>query len=279
MIDWQDPQTEASLTLILVKINLITTGVYAWEYVQAFHIEYALIRRRITFRWPLIPYVLGRLSFMISVITFAATIVPVYEEMYCAVTAKLSVVTGAFSIGCSSTNLMIRAYASFCRWLPLPKPFLRWPLAIGLFQGMDLVYGRIGSGKCVIESTQHTLLAVIYLYTMIYDLLVLILTIAGLPQEPPASTASILRRLRRQGLTYCVIVFLANTLPLVFAWLNLDVAMDIFFTMPAACISVITSSRAVLSLLGLQSSSSNQMSRNGKCGEDVEFTTRIGLPT
>ncbi|KAL4064777.1 hypothetical protein V8B97DRAFT_1292734 [Scleroderma yunnanense] len=235
MIDWQDPQTEASLTLILVKINLITTGVYAWEYVQAFHIEYALIRRRITFRWPLIPYVLGRLSFMISVITFAATIVPVYEEMYCAVTAKLSVVTGAFSIGCSSTNLMIRAWliwkdSRIVLTLLLAVAIGHWGM---LITGMDLVYGRRGSGKCVIESTQHTLLAVIYLYTMIYDLLVLILTIAGLPQEPPASTASILRRLRRQGLTYCVIVFLANTLPLVFAWLNLDVAMDIFFTMPA----------------------------------------------
>ena len=26
----------------------------SWEYVQAFHIEYALIRRRIVFRWPLV---------------------------------------------------------------------------------------------------------------------------------------------------------------------------------------------------------------------------------
>ena len=68
---WQDPVVEASLAIVYVDVIFWLLGVYwyvfrswrkaclteslsSWEYLQSFGVEYAVIRGRLPFRWPLV---------------------------------------------------------------------------------------------------------------------------------------------------------------------------------------------------------------------------------
>ncbi|KAG1726533.1 uncharacterized protein EDB91DRAFT_1166186, partial [Suillus paluster] len=80
-------------------------------------------------------------------------------------------------------------------------------------------------------------------YTMIFDLLLLILTMLGLSRS---SSSSLWTTLRSQGIIYFFITFLASVIPLIFSWLNFNYIMNIFFAYPAACVMTMASSRAVI---------------------------------
>jgi hypothetical protein len=51
---WQDPAVEARLDVVYVNVIFWLLGVYSWEYFQSFGVEYAVIRGRLPFRWPLV---------------------------------------------------------------------------------------------------------------------------------------------------------------------------------------------------------------------------------
>ncbi|EGO19666.1 hypothetical protein SERLADRAFT_443134 [Serpula lacrymans var. lacrymans S7.9] len=69
MVNWSDPAVIEEDETALGKLGLVLLGIYGWEYLLTLQAEWALISRRLTFRWPLVPYFLGRYSFLATVIS------------------------------------------------------------------------------------------------------------------------------------------------------------------------------------------------------------------
>lgn len=70
MVQWQDPDLQARLTVVTMNMIFFVLGLYGyvhliqetrvleslprWEYFQSLDVEYAVIRGRLSFRWPLV---------------------------------------------------------------------------------------------------------------------------------------------------------------------------------------------------------------------------------
>ncbi|CDO76523.1 hypothetical protein BN946_scf184750.g3 [Trametes cinnabarina] len=101
--------------------------------------------------------------------------------------------------------------------------------------------------SCVVTQSSNVTMFTFYMYTVVMDFTILSLTIRGLWRKA-ALKSSIGATLSEQCLWYCAATFLVNIPAAIFPILNLNVIMNVMFSMPAATVSVIMSSAAVLSL-------------------------------
>jgi len=101
-------------------------------------------------------------------------------------------------------------------------------------------------GACVVDAVFPRVTEWGYLYTMSFDLVVLILTTIGLVRSP--SRSSLWQLLFRQGVVYFLVAFVANTIPVVFLLLNLNVVMNVMFSFPAGVATCIAACRSFVSL-------------------------------
>jgi len=74
---------EAGLAVAHVDIIFLLLGLYGWEYFQSFSVEYAIIRGRLPFRWPLVPYLLGRLFVLTYLVLLAIGTIPLSGGFAC----------------------------------------------------------------------------------------------------------------------------------------------------------------------------------------------------
>ncbi|KAG2122670.1 hypothetical protein BD769DRAFT_1473751, partial [Suillus cothurnatus] len=98
----------AQLGILLVQLLYAILGLYSWEYIRSSHVEIALIRRQLPFRWPLLSYITARSSFFVSIVLHATQSSPFYTSVDCQ--SECFFLTNV-AIGCSTTNLMIRTHA------------------------------------------------------------------------------------------------------------------------------------------------------------------------
>jgi len=154
------------------------------------------------------------------------------------------------AIGSASTMLMIRTIAIWNR-----APLVTAPLVIAslgqwgvLLRGSTTVRSSWSDtlGACVISNVLPRATEWTYLYTMSFDLVVLVLTTIGLVRSPGRS--SLWQLLFRQGVIYFLIAFVANTVTVVFLLLNLNVIMSAIFSFPASTASSIAACRSFVSL-------------------------------
>ncbi|KAG1845683.1 hypothetical protein DFJ58DRAFT_730748 [Suillus subalutaceus] len=128
MVNWNDPDLEAKLGILLVQLLYVILGLYGWEYIRSSYMEIALLRRQLPFRWPLLSYITARFSFLIAIILHAIQSSPFYtsvdcqsecfvdlifaDEIYLDLGMNFAVIFWTnVAIGCSTTNLMIRTHA------------------------------------------------------------------------------------------------------------------------------------------------------------------------
>ncbi|KAF8839736.1 hypothetical protein BDN67DRAFT_969579 [Paxillus ammoniavirescens] len=280
MVNWKDPEVEVRLGVILNDMVFFVVGLYGWEYFRSFQVEWALIRFRLSFRWPLIPYVVGRLSLLASVIMLAVIIGPTSRDIDCAAVIKFISFAGNVAVGCASTNLMIRTWliwkdSRFVLCLLSLVSVAHWTVLILALTSID---ASMTSGGCEVVYVETAKALAVYLFTMFYDMLVLVLTTIGLSRKQ--SNCTLWRRLYRQGIAYFAMTFLANIMPLVLCWLDLNAILPVLFAIPATCLSTISSSMVVKSLLNPDHlRSSDASSDDTKDANTIALTTQIPLPT
>jgi len=281
MVNWKDPEVEVRLGVILNDMVFFVIGLYGWEYFRSFQVEWALIRFRLSFRWPLIPYVVGRLSLLASVIMLAVIMGPTSADFDCGAAMRFITFSGNVAVGCASTNLMIRTWliwrdSRFVRSLLSLVAVVHWTILIMALTGID---AYMTSGGCNVVSIDTSKALALYFCTMFYDMLVFVLTIVGLSRK--RSNSTLWNRLHRQGIAYFAMTFLVNIMPLVVCWLDLNAIMSILFFIPATCLSTIASSMAVKSLLGPHHLRSSDASAGDdiKNADTIALTTQISLPT
>jgi multisubunit Na+/H+ antiporter MnhG subunit len=236
MVNWKDPDLEAKLEVLSVQLLYAVLGLYGWEYIRSSHVEVALIRRQLQFRWPLLSYISARFGFLIAVILSAMQSSPFRTNVDCQSITFAIVFLTNLAIGCSTTNLMIRT------WLIWNTSYLLRILLVLLSLGhwtlltLFLATARASTmnGVCVMNFVNPTYASAVVIYVMLYDLALLVFTVIGLLRMPSSST--LWKKLVKQGVVYFILNFAANLILLALNRLNYNPMMDTIFAMPAACI-------------------------------------------
>ncbi|KAG1723282.1 hypothetical protein EDB19DRAFT_1763442 [Suillus lakei] len=275
MVNWADPNVIARCGSILESLNFLCLGLYIWEYAGSWQVELALICRRIKPRWPLLPYIIGRILLLISIIIICWLDSPTSQSADCHSAFLAFSFAANSAIGCSSLNLMLRPFMIW-RTFRCIRIFLvlatvgHWIVLLRVMVSFSVMKVN---GSCGVMVVDHTEMTTLFIYTMCYDILVLALTITGLRNTPSSNV--MWKTLRIQGTAYVLITCMANIIPTVVSSLNLNSAMNVVFAMPASVVSTIASSRVVITFLDLQPSASAEEI----CSRDVPLTTMLTLPT
>ncbi|KAG2040062.1 hypothetical protein BDR03DRAFT_950174 [Suillus americanus] len=248
MVDWNDPDLEAKLGVLSVQLLYAIFGLYSWEYIRSSHVEIALLRRQLPFRWPLLSYITARFSFLIAIILHVTVSSPFYIVVDCQSINFVIIFSTNVAIGCSTTNLMIRTWliwkTSLLRLLLILLSLGHWTL-LTLF--VATIRASTINGVCMIDFVNPAYASAVLIYVMLYDLALLVFTVIGLLRMPSPST--LWKTLVKQGVVYFICSFLANLILLALARLNLNMIMNVIFGAPVGCICTIASSKVVLSLL------------------------------
>jgi len=174
-------------------------------------------------------------------------------------------------MGSASTLLMLRTVAV---WNCSPRIVVPLILASMGQWGM-LIHGIVTirsqwsdvERACIVEGAPPKFMEVIFLYCVLFDLVVLVLTTTGLYLSPARS--SLWQLLFRQGIIYFIAAFVANMIPTIFLMLNLNSLMNIMFHVPAIVITSIVSCRSFVSLTNFTSNDVYVYPAGGSSGNGV----------
>ncbi|KAI0781230.1 hypothetical protein BD413DRAFT_608392 [Trametes elegans] len=252
MVAWQDPDVVAYCGFVYAQNAVFLLGLFTYHVITNLDIEWALITRRRCFSPALIPYLFGRYS-MCCILSFFVLSRYFTREIGCDVAYKFFAVLGCAASFCSTLNLGLRSYII---WKDMSR-FVIWLLVLAsaghaaliVLQGIQSVSARWDpvARSCAIIETNNVSMFLFYLYTVLMDLAILVLTVCGLWRKA-ALNSDIGATLSEQCLWYCAATFVINIPSAALPLMNLNVIMDVIFSMPATTASVIASSSAVLSL-------------------------------
>ncbi|KAI0927694.1 hypothetical protein AcV5_008166 [Taiwanofungus camphoratus] len=238
MVDWHDPPVVASTAVLFAQMAVFLLGFYGWHFVLTLHIEWRLLTGRLPFRWPCIPYLLGRYTLLCSLLSIAiSSRLPM--KMHCQGAFESFSAIGCFAVVFSSTNLSIRTLVIWKHCL-LVQLFLV-ALVVGhcciaVVTGLTSVraYWETSMSVCRVVHTGRAKLASFYLYTVLQDFIILVLTISGLYKT--CKRSELFSIVCVQGVWYFVLTLVVNIPTVIFVWLNLNPIMNVFFSLPAVTI-------------------------------------------
>ncbi|KAF8918614.1 hypothetical protein CPB85DRAFT_995468 [Mucidula mucida] len=252
MPDWKSTAEMVNDASIFTKLNHALLGVYAWEYFVSLGFDWEYITGKKTFRWPMVFYFLNRYLLLFALVGIL-TALDVTSEVNCQALYTFNQVTGNAAVGLASINLCLRTIAvySHSRYITIALSILilgHWSL---ILQGVLLdAEWSPESNSCVITSTNNTILAATFIYSMVFDFIVLALNAYKLLRSnrdtgSAMGSSRLGKLLFADGLVYFIIAFLSNLLATVFMLLDLNAVMSIIFNVPAAIFNTIVACRAV----------------------------------
>ncbi|TFK26089.1 hypothetical protein FA15DRAFT_703075 [Coprinopsis marcescibilis] len=252
MVDWQSPAQIMKQAIAFTNLNHALLGLYLWEWFLSLDFDFAFIFGRKKFRWPMIFYFANRYLLLFAMIGIIVSL-DVTTEINCQVIYTFNQIAGDAAIGLASINLAIRTIAiwSHNRYVIIGLVLVilgHWSL---ILQGVQLKASWVDGVGCVITETNNRILAAIFIYSMCFDLLILLINtykLLGLDNGVTArslSTNKLSKLIFEDGLIFFFIAFVANLIATVFMLLNLSQIMTVIFNVPAAIFSTIVACRAV----------------------------------
>ncbi|KAI0806186.1 hypothetical protein BC629DRAFT_1437664 [Irpex lacteus] len=245
MPDWTS-MTELALDAdAFAKLMHALAGVYFWEFVTSLDFDWSFMTGKRKFAWPMIFYFLDRYFLFFAMIGILIAL-DAKTEINCQALYTFDQLAGDGAVGLASINLAIRTMALWSQALYIVIPIViiiigHWVL---ILQGILLKAQWIPGQGCAITHTNTTILAATFIYSMCFDLIILILTSVKL-RKPGAQRSQLMNMLFKDGLIYFFIAFIANLIATVFMVLNLNAIMSVVFNVPAAIASTIVACRAV----------------------------------
>ncbi|EIW78517.1 hypothetical protein CONPUDRAFT_61074 [Coniophora puteana RWD-64-598 SS2] len=250
MPDWSSSAERNQDAVAQMKLVHAILGLYAWEFTLSLGFDWAVLTGRTRFRWPLVFYFAARYILLFALI---GTIIALdtTKEMNCQALYTFNQLVGDATAGLPSINLSIRTIAIWSRnkWivaLLVMVTFGHWSL---ILQGALLTAAYIPGEGCTIIKENNTILAATFIYTMCFDLLVLVLSAFKLAWQRHSRGMGFQSRLVKMvfvdGLVYFFIAFIANTIAVVFMLLDLNSIMSIFFNCTATTTSTVVACRVV----------------------------------
>lgn len=249
MPDWSSVAEITKDSEVFIRLIFALFGLYCWELFSTCTFEWSLIQKKRQFKWPLIFFFLCRYCILWALIGLIISF-SVESEVNCNALYTFNSFCGNMAILAASTTLMLRTIALWERSLKVVIPvgilcLGHWGL---LWYGMFIVSATWDpqAGACAVDKTNHIFLSINLLYTMAFDLTVLVLTMTSLFRSEGRS--GLWKMLFKDGLVYFLVTAGANTLPAILNLLNLNTSMNVIATVPAATVASIAACRAVIRL-------------------------------
>lgn len=253
MPDWKSSAQLQLEGVIFAKFIHALLGLYAYEFFLSLDFDWEFLSGRKRFRWPLIIYFANRYLLLMSLIGITIAL-DTQKEINCQALYTFNQLSGDAAVGLASINLSIRttaiwAHNKYIIVLLILIILGHWSL---ILQGVQLKAEWVNGVGCVITQTNNKILAAIFIYSMCFDLTVLLLnTYKLLKLNAHQKVSEMFGRSRlthmmwSDGLVYFFIAFLANLVATIFLILNLNQIMDVIFNVPAAIASTIAACRIV----------------------------------
>ncbi|KAG9313367.1 hypothetical protein JVU11DRAFT_5683 [Chiua virens] len=277
MVNWQS-QTEVQADSGGRFNNFMHAllGLYIWEFVTSLDFDWEFLSGKKKFRWPLIFYFAGRYCLLFALIGITVAL-NVRKEIDCQGLYTFNQVFGNAAIGLASINLSIRTMAVWSQ----NKYVVTFLILVILGHWSFLLHGILLKAAwidnaCAITYTDNRILAISFIYSMVFDFTVLCLT--GWKLAFPANGRSkLINLVFGDGLIYFLIAFLSNLLATLFMLLNLNAVMSIIANVPAAIASTIVACRVVRRLTNYTSQGAGAFTSTAQ--SSVAFRSPATLPT
>ncbi|KAF7794913.1 hypothetical protein EIP86_006056 [Pleurotus ostreatoroseus] len=280
MPDWNSQEELQVEGVAFAKFMHALAGLYFWEFATSLDFDIDFIRGKKQFRWPLIFYFLDRYLLFFAMIGILVAL-DVTTEVNCQALYTYNQLVGDAAVGLASINLALRTMAlwSQSRYIVVPLVLIilgHWSL---ILQGVLLKAAWVPGQGCVITQTNTTVLSATFIYSMCFDLVVLILTTVKLLM-PGGRRSQLMNMLFKDGLIYFLIAFVANLLATVFMLMNLNAIMSVIFNVPAAVASTIVACRAVRRLSKWSSAGPEVYSTGGQSHSNggIAFRSNVTGP-
>ncbi|KAJ7832913.1 hypothetical protein B0H14DRAFT_2802383, partial [Mycena olivaceomarginata] len=223
MPDWSSQAELATDAGIFVKLNHALLGVYAWEWLISLPFDWEVFTGRKPFRWPLAFYFANR-YLLLAAMTGITVALDSTKEMNCQAIYAFNQFAGDAAVGLASINLSLRTLAIWSQngWIKILLIVIilgHWSL---ILQGVLLkAHWDDQAATCVITSSNNTILAATFTYSMGFDLLVFLLNAYKLGIKRKGKS-KLSKMIFTDGLIFFFIAFLANLAATIFMFLNLN---------------------------------------------------------
>ncbi|KIO32231.1 hypothetical protein M407DRAFT_18801 [Tulasnella calospora MUT 4182] len=249
MVNWMDPARIQADAAVFSKLMLVCLGLYAWEVIVTFPYDMTIFTGKRKFKYPMVFYFSCRYALFFSLLGINIALNST-TRLNCQALYVFNQLMGNIAIATASTLLMLRTIAIWSRNLMIVVPLCilalgQWGILLHGVITVHAVYSDVAR-SCVVTDTLPVFLDLIYVYTMGYDLLVLLISSIGLVRTSGRSDLWTL--LFQDGIVYFVVAFTANCVATVFLLLDLNPAMNIMATVPAAVASSIVACRGFVRL-------------------------------
>jgi len=247
------------------EVDHVLFGIMLWEVMCGLWFDWEIIRDRLQFRYPLIMYWItkyGTLAFIV------VTNVSEYGvRINCQGVGDGINLTSGIGMAGSSCLLMLRAIALWGRDLRVVVPvgilhMGQW--AISLHNGFIAKehWGDVGGGDqgCVFTDVAYRFMKLQFIYTMIFDFVVLTLALWALLRVPGRST--LWKLLFLDGIIYFVLAFTCYLACTIVVWLGISIPLTYMFTDTATvCVSIAACRSFVRLFTGAHTGTTNLASR------------------
>lgn len=225
----------------------------------------------------MVPYLTGRTFFLVTLIVFAVMNIVTPPDMDCYNALKFLVFSGNIVVACTSTNLVIRTWTIwktnwFVRVFMTLATLGHWFTLILDSKETQILLSPPSFESCGYMIVDPTYSAATSMYTMIFDFVLLKITIFGYWRS---SSSSLFTIIRTQGVIVYFIVFFASIIPSIFSWLNFNYIVNVFFVWPATCIMIIASGYAVIPTFNTPQSTSHRTPVRGPIVTEAKSNVRI----
>ncbi|GJE92648.1 hypothetical protein PsYK624_088030 [Phanerochaete sordida] len=259
-VQWEDAAVQALCGFVFRLVGVFTTGFYVWYWLLSLHkVEWELVTRAMRPTWAHVSYLAARYFELATVLAFIITTNVQKMLLNCdsAVGLKVTATFGNMAVAASSTNLGLRAVVM---WKEVR--FMKAGLAIvcaahgivAFITGFESVQARwdpLQHVCMVVTSKGRSQLLGFYTFTLIWDIVILAFTLAGMQRQGLHSRSPLWTTVVTQGLGYALISCSACIPAIIMLWLDLNNTMNVILALPSGTICVITSSAFVTSLLGM----------------------------
>jgi len=252
MPDWKNPDEIQKDAVVFGRLMHSLLGIYGYEWFLSLNFEWDFLSRKKRFRWPMIFYFANRYLLLFAMIGVVVALDKT-EEFNCQALYTFNQLAGDAAIGLSSINLSIRTMAIWQQNRYIVGGLVlvilgHWSL---ILQGVQLKSVWVSGVGCQITETNTRIFTAIFIYSMCFDLLVLLLNafklfgFTSFPSRNLMGQSRLAQMIFADGLIFFILAFLANLIAAVFMVLNLNQIMSVIFNVPAAVCSTIVACRCV----------------------------------
>lgn len=279
MTKWtSDAELQLDATVFLKFMHCLA-GLYFWEWLVSLDFEWSFITGKRRFHYPAVFYFLNRYCLLFTMIGILIALDTV-KEVNCQSLYTFNQIMGQAASGLASINLSIRTMALWSHDKRIVIPIVviilgHWSL---ILQGVLLTAVWVPGQGCLVTGTNNTILAATFIYSMCFDLVILLLSTYKCVLGVKGGRSQLMSLLFKDGLVYFFIAFFSNLLAVVFIMLNLNAVMSVILNVPAAIFSTIVACRAVRRLTNFSQNGPEVFSSTGHSFRAAPTGSRATVP-